>query len=64
MVKSIDDKNRTEKDENLKKNPCKGKDSCTKDHNETYKKKHEKDHFPRKVWPTDSEKKGHKGPKI
>jgi hypothetical protein len=40
----------------------KGNKPCTNDHAEKYRKQHEKDHFPRKVWPTDSEKK--KGPKI
>jgi len=40
----------------------KNKNSKDQSHNKEYSKKHEKGHFPRKVWPTDSEK--NKGPKV
>jgi len=36
-------------------------DDC---HGENYEKKHEKGHWPRKVWPTDSERRKDKGHKI
>jgi len=44
----------------------KGPDKSKKDksHGSEYQKKYEKGHFPRKVWPTDSEKNKDKGPKI
>ncbi len=56
MAKKIDPKDKKQ-DEN-KNRPTKP----TSDHSKEYEKKHEKGHFPRKVWPTDSEK--NKGPKI
>ena len=42
----------------------KEKKNCGKDHLEEYSKHHEKGHYPRRVWPTDSEKSKHKGPKF
>jgi len=53
--------------ENIKKgpheSPCRG-GKCKKENTKEYAKKHEKEHFPRKVWPTDSESHKKKGPKI
>jgi len=42
----------------------KSEEECHKKHTTNYKKQHEKGKYPRKVWPTDSERDGHKGPKI
>lgn len=61
MVKSINE-NKESKQE--KKHPCTGRCTCGKCHKEEYGKKYEKEHFPRKVWPTDSEVHKKKGPKI
>lgn len=44
--------------------PHKEEKSQTTKHSDTYQKKHEKGHFPRKIWPTDSENKKDKGQKI
>jgi len=61
MVKNFDKEKESKKD---KKHPCKGRCTCDDCGSEKYDKKHEKGHYPRKVWPTDSEDPKHKGPKI
>lgn len=55
MVKNIEPQKKDEKTEQ-------NKSKTTQDHLKEYQKKHEKGSYPRRIWPTDSEK--HKGPKI
>jgi len=42
----------------------KSEEQCSEKHSSKYHKQHEKGKYPRRVWPADSEKDGHKGSKI
>jgi hypothetical protein len=42
----------------------KSNEQCDEKHKKDYAKKHEKGKYPRRIWPTDSEKAKDKGPKI
>jgi hypothetical protein len=42
----------------------KSTEQCETTHTKEYEKHHEKGKYPRRVWPTDSEKAKDKGPKI
>lgn len=65
MVKKIKKKEKKEEEtKEQQESPLKGKYPCPQTHTDQYNKQYEKSGHPRRIWPTDSENKKKKGPKI